>query len=194
MIVAIRHGPVAAEGICYGRWNPPSINPPEADVETILAGLAGSPTAFGRATSAAGGAVRIVFSPADRCRHVGAKLAARLGLEAREDPRIAELSMGEWEGRHWRWIEEHDGGRLQAWMEQWESAAPPGGESLADLEARVRAAAEESAAAGPTVWITHAGVIRALRVMLHSVAWPTAMQARVLHLAPETFLAGSTSS
>ena len=79
-------------------------------------------------------------------------------------------------------------------MEQWESAAPPGGESLADLEARVRAAAEESAAAGPTVWITHAGVIRALRVMLHSVAWPTAMQARVLHLAPETFLAGSTSS
>lgn len=194
MIVAIRHGPVAADGICYGRWNPPSINPPEADVDTILAGLAGLPTAVGHATSTAGGAVRIVSSPADRCRRVGARLAARFGLEVHEDTRIAELSMGEWEGMPWRWIEEHDGGRLQLWMEQWESAAPPGGESLADLEARVRAAAEESAAVGPTIWITHAGVIRALRVMLHSVEWSAAMQSRVQHLAPETFLVGGRSS
>ncbi|MFM7292833.1 MAG: histidine phosphatase family protein [Planctomycetia bacterium] len=179
MIVAIRHGPVAADGICYGRWNPPLVNEPQADADTIHAALAGL-----------GGILQIVSSPADRCRAVADRLAPRLGLTVREDPRIAELSMGDWEGKAWQWIEEHDGERLQRWMEQWQEAAPPGGESLADLDARVRAAATDADHGGPTLWITHAGVIRTLRVWHHSVAWPAAMQSRVPHLAPEPFLGG----
>lgn len=194
MIVAIRHGPVAADGICYGRWNPPLVNPPETDAGTILEALAGLPATVAPSRTAAGGIARIVSSPADRCFSIATQLAARLGLEVHMDQRIAELSMGEWEGKPWHWIEEHDGERLRLWMEQWQTAKPPGGESLAELEARVRGAAAESAAASaagrPTLWVTHAGVIRSLRVMLHSADWPTVMQSRVPHLAPELFRAG----
>jgi alpha-ribazole phosphatase len=191
MILAIRHGPVAADGICYGRWNPPLVNPPEADAGTILRALADLPAAADSATNAAaGGIVRIVTSPADRCRRIAVSLAARLGLALHEDHRIAELSMGDWEGKAWNWIEEHDGERLRLWMEQWQTAAPPGGESLADLEARVRAAGDAVAGPGRTMWVTHAGVIRTLRVLLSGSDWPTAMQSRVPHLSPELFVAG----
>ena len=176
MIVAIRHGPVAADGICYGRWNPPVVNPPQADADTILLAL-----------PRGGEAVRIVSSPADRCLAIAMRLAARLGLAVTEDPRIAELSMGDWEGKAWEWIERHDGDRLRGWMERWQVAAPPGGESLADLEARVRAAVADADPRGPTLWITHAGVIRGLRVLHHTAAWHEAMQARVPHLSPERF-------
>jgi alpha-ribazole phosphatase len=75
-------------------------------------------------------------------------------------------------------------------MEQWQTAAPPGGESLADLEARVRAAGDAVAGPGRTMWVTHAGVIRTLRVLLSGSDWPTAMQSRVPHLSPELFVAG----
>jgi alpha-ribazole phosphatase len=188
MIVAIRHGPVAADGICYGRWNPPLVNPPEADADTILEALAGLPASASPATAAAGDFLRIVSSPADRCRRIAVELAARLGLALDEDPRIAELSMGDWEGKPWHWIEQHDGERLRLWMEQWQTAAPPGGESLADLEARVRAAGDATAWPGRTIWVTHAGVIRTLRVLRRGFVWPAAMQARVPHLTPELFV------
>ena len=191
MIVAIRHGPVAADGICYGRWNPPLVNPPEADANTILRALADLPAAADSTPNAAGGGIaRIITSPADRCRQIAVSLAARLGLELHEDQRIAELSMGDWEGKAWNWIEEHDGERLRLWMEHWQTAAPPGGESLADLETRVRAAGDAAAGPGRTMWVTHAGVIRTLRVLLRGSDWPMAMQGRVPHLAPELFLAG----
>jgi alpha-ribazole phosphatase len=190
MIVAVRHGPVAAAGICYGRWNPPLMNPPQTDADTILEALAGLPTGAALAPTAAGDILRIVSSPAERCRRIAAPLAARLGLAHDEDPRIAELSMGDWEGKPWQWIEQHDGERLQRWMEQWQTTAPPGGESLADLEARVRAAGDATGGLGRTLWITHAGVIRTLRVLLCGSTWPAAMQSKVPHLAPEPFLVG----
>lgn len=183
MIVAIRHGPVVADGICYGRWNPPVVNPPEADAETVLASLAGPATH--------GGFVRIVSSPADRCRHVAARLADRLAIPLVEDHRIVELSMGCWEGKPWHWIETHDGERLRHWMERWQTEAAPDGESLADLEARVAAAAAAAPTPGPTLWITHAGVIRTLRVLFNAVAWPDAMQSRVPHLAAQVFPAAT---
>jgi glutamate-1-semialdehyde 2,1-aminomutase len=42
---------VAANGICYGRWNPPLVNTPEADADTILRELADLPTAAGPAAN-----------------------------------------------------------------------------------------------------------------------------------------------
>ena len=202
MIVAIRHGPVAADGICYGRWNAPLVNPPEDDARTVLQALACLPATADPAVptadpaaGAAGSIARIVSSTADRCRRIATELAALLGLQVHEEPRIAELSMGEWEGKPWRWIEEHDGERLRLWMERWQTATPPGGESRADLEARVRAAAVESASEmtarpGRTIWLTHAGVIRSLRVLLRDSDWPTVMQAKVPHLSPDLFAIG----
>jgi broad specificity phosphatase PhoE len=101
------------------------------------------------------------------------------------DERLAELSMGDWEGRSWAEIEAVDGVRLTAWMNRWESDAAPGGETLPDFQTRVRAAAAEITE--PAIWITHAGVIRTLRVRERGITWPEAMREAVAHLEPQPF-------
>jgi alpha-ribazole phosphatase len=195
MIIAVRHGRVVAGGLCYGRWDPPPVRTPGEDAAEVVSRLMDrTPNRPPRAPDAAPadearpplpGPLRIVSSPAGRCRSIALDLAPRLGLPLCVDDRLVELSVGAWEGRSWAEIEATDGARLATWMRDWESAAPPGGETLADLEARVRAAAEETTQ--PTLWLTHAGVIRTLRVLLSGWAWTTAMRTPVEHLQPESF-------
>lgn len=80
----------------------------------------------------------------------------------RIDARLDELDFGVWEGRAWDSI-----GRaaLQAWVDDFAHHRPGGGESVAALLQRVLAALEEATRLHPAqdvVWITHAGVIRAV--------------------------------
>jgi len=188
MIVAVRHGPVVAARLCYGRWDPPLVHPVGHDAAIILERLQAAATGSavrGTPPAPLPRPRRIVSSPAGRCHAVAAQLALRLGLPLCVDDRLVELSMGEWEGRSWAEIEASDGTRLATWMHDWESVAPPGGETLADLEVRVRSATEETTQ--PTLWLTHAGVIRALRVLLTGWAWTAAMRTPVEHLRPEPF-------
>jgi broad specificity phosphatase PhoE len=49
----------------------------------------------------------------------------------------------------------------------------------------VRAAAAEITE--PVIWITHAGVIRTLRVLQRGITWPEAMREAVAHLEPQPF-------
>ena len=65
------------------------------------------------------------------------------------------------------------------------SIVGPGGETLPDFQARVRAAAAEITE--PVIWITHAGVIRTLRVLQRGSTWPEAMREAVAYLEPEPF-------
>lgn len=187
MIVAVRHGPVAAAGMCYGRWDPPLLHPAQEDAARIAERLEGmiAPNTDTVARVRLPPPRRIISSPAARCRTVAALLAPRLGTTLVIDERLAELSMGEWEGRSWAEIEAVDGVRLAAWMTGWESEAAPGGETLAAFEARVRSAAAE--VTEPVIWMTHAGVIRTLRVLRHGMTWPVAMREAVGHLEPEPF-------
>ena len=56
--------------------------------------------------------------------------------------------------------------RFAAWMRAYRTSAPPGGERLDDLVARVREAyVALSAAPGDTLVVAHAGSIRALRAV-----------------------------
>jgi len=187
MIVAVRHGPVAAAGLCYGRWDPPLVHPAHEDAARIAERLDGmmAPHADAVAGLRLPPPRRIISSPAARCQTVAALLAPRLGTPLVIDERLAELSMGDWEGRSWAEIEAVDGVRLAAWMNRWESEAAPGGETLPDFQTRVRAAAAEITE--PAIWITHAGVIRTLRVLERGISWPEAMRAAVAHLEPEPF-------
>jgi alpha-ribazole phosphatase len=102
------------------------------------------------------------------------------------DPRIAELSMGEWEGRFFAEIERDDGPRFARWMEAWETAAPPGGESIATLRARGDAWLDDG---GDRVRfaVTHAGVIRAIRVRASRITYAEALRTKVEHLVAEGF-------
>jgi probable phosphoglycerate mutase len=105
----------------------------------------------------------VYASPLERAR-VSAEIIARPhGLPVRLEPALREMGFGAWEGL----TAEEAAARFPAAMTTWRSAphlaAPPGGESLAEVAARVTAAREALTHAhrGETVTIVaHAIVIR----------------------------------
>ncbi len=108
-----------------------------------------------------------VIHSSDLCR--ASESADILGrawaLPVRTDPRLREMSFGEWDGERWETIEAHDAARFQAWTASWFDTAPPGGERLAQVEHRVaewlRAlTAGPVSSREPVVVVSHAGWIR----------------------------------
>ncbi|CAN5911658.1 alpha-ribazole phosphatase [soil metagenome] len=99
-------------------------------------------------------------SPMQRCR----RLAEHLIPEAvwQVDSRLSEIHFGDWEGRPWEQLE---GALLDAWMADFVTIAPPGGESTLQLEERAKSflgdiAAED--AGGTHLAIAHGGLIRTM--------------------------------
>jgi probable phosphoglycerate mutase len=119
----------------------------------------------------------VLCSPLRRTRETAEVVAERLGLPVREDGDWVECSFGEWDGLTMqevaaRWPDEH-----AAWIGS-TTAAPPGGESLADLEARVLRARDRTLARLPrrrVLVVTHATPIKSLvRLAMgasHEVVW-----------------------
>ncbi|HLP09925.1 MAG TPA: histidine phosphatase family protein [Opitutaceae bacterium] len=143
----IRHTRVAIpSGLCYGRTDVALAESFDDEAAAVRASLPWAPLV-------------VWSSPAERCR----RLAARLTDAAvRIEPRLAELDMGEWDGRRW---DELSGPVHAAWMADPWRTRPPGGESAEDLLARVGEVRGELFAARPErlLLVTHAGVIRAWR-------------------------------
>jgi broad specificity phosphatase PhoE len=164
MLVLVRHGRTAANagGLLLGRADPPL-----DDLGRTQAAALASSVADAR---------RVVCSPLLRARET----AAALGLPVEVDERWIELDYGELDGRPlidvppdlWR---------------QWRADvgfAPPGGESLAALGRRVRAACEDLAtesASDDVVVVSHVSPIKA------AVAWALGVGDELswrLHVAP----------
>jgi alpha-ribazole phosphatase len=160
-LFVVRHAPVSVRGICYGQSDVPTETDDALAAEAILAQLDG-----GDARSLE----RIWTSPWRRTRGVAAALAARLGLEVEEDTRLSELSFGVWEGRSYAALEAEDGARFAEWMRDWERAAPPEGERVADLVARIDAW-RQSIGSRRGIAVTHAGPIRTLRALARGVGY-----------------------
>jgi broad specificity phosphatase PhoE len=101
---------------------------------------------------------RVVCSPARRC----AATAAILGhADAAVDPELREAGFGAWAGRSVADLHAEDPAPVVAWMTD-PSFAPPGGESLEALTARVDAwMSAHAASEQPIVAFTHGGVVRA---------------------------------
>jgi broad specificity phosphatase PhoE len=148
VLLVVRHGRTAANasGLLLGRADP------ELDE-------------LGRRQAAAIAAVlppidRVVASPLRRAQQT----AAAFGLPIETDERWIELDFGEWDGRPLGVVP------LEAWA-QWRAVldfGPPGGECLAALGRRVRAACDdllEAAAHGNVVVVTHVSPVKA------AVAW-----------------------
>lgn len=98
----------------------------------------------------------VVASPLGRCRALAARIALLRGLPLRVDPRWREMDFGAWEGRPWNAIPRAE---LDAWAADFHTFADHGGESVAALERRVRAALAATPAGALVV--THAGCIKA---------------------------------
>jgi len=94
-------------------------------------------------------------SPLQRCADVGRWLR-RWGWTHRIDATLGELDFGCWDGRRWADIRQEE---IDAWVAQFASFAPGGGESLRDMLVR---AAQFDAASGAMV-VSHGGWMLARR-------------------------------
>lgn len=124
--------------------------------------------------------IELVCSPLQRCATLAQAIASlRPELALRVDARIAEMDFGNWEGRAWSSIERAE---LDAWTRAFADARPGGtGESTRQFMRRVGEAFDDWRAAGrDALWVTHAGVIRAvwalhdgLRCVERADQWPS---------------------
>jgi len=146
----IRHTRVAATaGLCYGQFDVPLADTFAEEAQAVREALAHQFPA---------GLPPIWSSPSLRCR----SLAETLGAPFRLDPRLRELNFGAWEGRTWV---ELDSPEARHWGDNWQTAAPPQGESLPELLQRLRNFLAEIDSRDALL-ITHAGPIRALHHLL----------------------------
>jgi broad specificity phosphatase PhoE len=116
-------------------------------------------------------------SPLGRTRETSLIVGRALGLDParwRDDPRLVELSYGQWEGSSWKEIELHTPNALADWKADPERYCPPGGESHADLRRRAAALLADIVASNTrTVVIGHGvsgAVLRGLNLGLDARA------------------------
>jgi broad specificity phosphatase PhoE len=148
MLLFVRHGqtPTNAEGRLLGRADPPLTPLGERQADAVAAWL-GRPAV-------------VVSSPLQRARAT----AARFGPDVRIDDRWIEINYGELEGTK---LGEVPGDFWDRWRAD-PSLAPPGGESLSAVGARVRSACAdlvEEATNRDIVIVSHVSPIKA------AVAW-----------------------
>jgi alpha-ribazole phosphatase len=150
-----RHAqPLIAPGICYGRTNM------AADDKATAVAAQAVAAAWQAEVGAAG---TLWHSPLQRCEllaHAIQALDANFVLN--NDPRLAEIDFGAWEGVRW---DDIDRTQVNAWSADFWDYAPGGGESLAQMMARIAQAmhaarAQALATHQPVLWVTHAGVIQ----------------------------------
>jgi broad specificity phosphatase PhoE len=145
VLALIRHMPTEwnADGRLQGRSNPP-LSVDSTGNWLVSASLPG---------------YRWLTSPLERCTAT----ARRLGMAATVDPRLIEMSWGEWEGRTLAGLRASSSETLEELEAQGLDFRPPGGESPRDVQQRLKSLLAEVAASGEdTAAITHKGVIRAV--------------------------------
>lgn len=156
----VRHAVVPdSKGICYGTSDWPSdIAATKAAAHTLAATLPQGLSAH--------------VSPLRRCLQLAAALQAlRPDLRPQPDARLREFDFGLWEGQRW---EDIGASAVDAWSRHFVHAPPCiGAESVADLMTRVGAAWDAwRADHRPAIWITHAGVIRAVKLLAKGLRLP----------------------
>jgi len=169
-MIFLRHPkPYQATGLCYGR----------TDLDIGPDGAA----EIARALEVTPKAVRVIASPALRCRRLAAGLAARDQVELSFEPRLWELNFGDWEGTPWAEIGRENSDR---WANDPWRIAPPGGETFAAVHARV---GEVLAEATPgTALVCHAGPIRVARMILTGAGFEAVFAETVPYAMPIRFM------
>ena len=166
----LRHAqPLIAKGICYGQLDVPA---DAAFTQTAAAAFAAhfvSEHASHRGKNGEPAAVRLQCSPLQRCQQLAQALQPLLmahGVAQHDtDAALTEIDFGAWEGRPWTSIAMAE---WDAWQADFAHYRPGGGESVAHFVQRVQAAAQHTARwlvqhpGAVAVWVTHAGIMRAL--------------------------------
>ena len=139
------------------------------------------------------GAQRLLSSPRRRALETAEPVGRLSGLEAEVDERLREQAYGEWEGLTRDEVRAlgSDHGELLERFHQDSEVKAPGGESVADVQARVESLVEElyqrarggAPRSGSVVLVSHVGPIKAL---LGSALELPMVRARRLFLDPGT--------
>lgn len=165
----VRHAqPVIAPGVCYGALDVPADPQASAAAATELA------------SSLPRGA-QVHYSTLQRCEQLVQHFKGlRPDLVYKPEPDIREMDFGDWEGQRWDAI---DPAQLKAWTDDFANYRCGGtGECTAGFVQRVHRVLQRMPADAPTVWVSHAGVMR-------SIVWLRAQ--RLLHrpavLDPQRF-------
>lgn len=164
----LRHAIVPqAQGRCYGASDWPAC--PTATAQAAQAALAQLQQWQQQPL-----ALHLYASPLGRCQQLAQALQAlHPSATLHTDPRLCEMDFGTWEGRLWSSLYAAD---FAPWMADFAHQPPaPGAESVATVMQRVRQAWQDWAAQPPpgiTLWMTHAGVIRAAQLLAQGVAYP----------------------
>ena len=109
-------------------------------------------------------------SPLGRTCETALIVGHELGLDPagwRDDPRLAELRYGDWEGSTWAEIEVDHPDAMARWRADPEGFCPPGGESHFDLRRRSAAVLAEIIASGARTVVVSHGVSGAVLRGLH---------------------------
>ena len=160
-MIFLRHPtPSAPKGLCYGRLE---VGLSVVAADEIRATVPRVPE--GRP---------ILSSPARRCH----ALARALG-PVQYDARLLEMHFGAWEGQLWDAIPRR---QSDPWAANPWDVAPPGGERFKDLMARVEAALDT--APPDAIIVTHAGVIRAARMLVAGESFETVFAVAVPYATP----------
>ena len=157
----LRHPPVDRQGRCIGQT---VIETTISDAEAVQRAIDTAP--FRPA--------RLFSSNLPRCATLAEGLAKAWSVPVHIDPRLREMNFGQWEGRSYDAINVEDGPRWNEWCVNWKTQAPPGGESLDDLVARISDWLKDHNPTPTDAIVTHAGVIRVFRVLSGST-WDEAM-------------------
>jgi len=169
-MIFLRHPrPDSTQGLCYGRTDL-DIGPDGAS--EIAAALESTPNVE-----------CVVASPALRCRRLAEELAARDGAALVFEPRLQELDFGEWDGTKWCDIRRAES---DAWAADPWTVAPPGGETFAEVHARVSAVLAELTPG--TALVCHAGPIRVARMILTEASFDKVFAEAVPYATPIRFV------
>lgn len=148
----VRHArPLVDAGVCYGASDMPADESHTAATAAQLVPLLPP-------------GLTVWTSPLQRCTQLAQALqASRPDLKLRPDARLAEMHFGCWEGVRWDDIPRT---AFDDWTTNFGVARFGGHESVNEVLQRVAAARAESKALGrDAVWVTHAGVLRAMALL-----------------------------
>jgi alpha-ribazole phosphatase len=143
--ILVRHAqPLIAPGICYGALDiPADVTATDLAARELAAYLPARFSAW--------------VSPRMRCRQLADALQdLRDDGVFTVDARLAEMDFGSWEGQAWANIPRE---AVDAWTADFGNHKFGGKESVSDVLTRVADA--WNTAQGITLWITHAGIVRA---------------------------------
>ncbi len=176
----VRHAqPLIAPGVCYGATDVPA--DPQASAAAAAELASGLPQG-----------AHVYYSTLQRCELLVQYFKGlRPDLVYEPEPDISEMNFGQWEGQRWDAI---DLAQLKAWTDDFANYRCGGtGECTADFVQRVHRAVQRMPVDAPTVWVSHAGVMRAIvwlraqgllhrpwafgsphlcQIPLHAHAWP----------------------